>query len=272
MVPVTGLLIVKNEQEFIERALNSLLWCDEILVIDSHSTDGTPGICTDPVRPWAPKMRFIQKEWSGFSSQRNFGIDQARHDWIFFLDGDEQCSPELSQKIGETLNSPGLRPGIYKVRRQEFFLGKPIHHGIWNPSYHERLFHKSGVRFVGEVHEGISGGSPLGKIDAPIVHVEDLRIERFLVKLNHYTTIQAEADYRRGLRTGFTRILLSFPAMLYKNYIYYGAWKDGREGLIISILEGISRTVRHLKIWQIQTLTSNGNPHRRQSEDPPPSY
>jgi glycosyltransferase involved in cell wall biosynthesis len=257
MVPVTGLLIVKNEQEFIERALGSLLWCDEILVIDSFSTDATPRICTDPDRPWSSRIRFIQREWSGFSAQRNFGIEQARHEWIFFLDGDEQCSPELSSSITAILNGPGSMPGIYKVRRQEFFLGKPIRHGIWNPSYHERLFHKAGVRFIGEVHEGLSGGVFLGKIEAPIIHVEDLQIERFLVKLNHYTTLQAQADYRRGLRTGFTRILLSFPAMLYKNYIYYGAWKDGREGFIISILEGISRTVRHLKIWQIQTLARN---------------
>ena len=272
MVSVTGILIVKNEQEFIERALNSLLWCDEILVIDSFSTDDTPRICTDPSRPWASRIRFIQKEWSGFPAQRNFGIDQARHDWIFFLDGDEQCSDKLAITIREILKTPGLRPGIYKVRRQEFFLGKPIHHGIWNPSYHERLFHRAGIRFVGEVHEGIRGGTHAGKIDAPIIHVEDLRMERFLSKLNHYTTIQAEADYRRGLRTGFGRILLSFPAMLYKNYIYYGAWKDGREGFIISILEGISRTVRHLKIWQIQTLTSNGTLPRKPSEDPPPKY
>ncbi len=254
MVPVTGLLIVKNEQEFIERALLSLLWCDEILVVDSFSTDATPRICMDTTRPWASRMRFIQKEWMGFSAQRNYAVEQARHDWVFFLDGDEQCSPELAGKIQETLTDSGLHPGIFKIRRQEFFLGKPIRHGIWNPSYHERLFHRGGVKFIGEVHEGISGGTLLGKIDEPIIHVEDLKIERFLVKLNHYTTIQAEADYRRGLRTGFTRILLSFPAMLYKNYIYYGAWKDGREGLIISILEGISRTVRHLKIWQIQTL------------------
>jgi glycosyltransferase involved in cell wall biosynthesis len=255
MVPVTGLLIVKNEQEFIERALNSLLWCDEILVVDSYSTDETPRICMDANRPWASRIRFIQKEWMGFSAQRNFAVDQARHDWIFFLDGDEQCSVELAAKIRHTVTGSGQLRGVFKVRRQEFFIGKPIRHGIWNPSYHERLFHREGVRFIGEVHEGISGGTPLGQIEEPIIHVEDLKIERFLVKLNHYTTLQAEEDYRRGLRTGFARILLSFPAMLYKNYIYYGAWKDGREGLIISILEGISRTVRHLKIWQIQTLT-----------------
>jgi glycosyltransferase involved in cell wall biosynthesis len=254
MIPVTGLLIVKNEQAYIEAALESLLWCDEILVIDSFSTDDTPRICQDPSKPWAAKIRFMQKEWLGFSDQRNFAIAQSRNDWIFFLDGDERCSPALADKIRSILSDPDSKPSLYRVKRVEYFLGKPIRHGTWNPSYHERFFHRSGIRFVGEVHEGIKGGAERGRIEEPILHVEDLRIERFLGKLNHYTTIQAENDYRGGLRTNLFRILLAFPAMLYKNYIYYGAWRDGREGFIISILEGISRTVRHLKIWQLERI------------------
>jgi len=251
MRTVSGLLIVKNEAHYIERALLSLLWCDEIVVVDAFSQDQTPLICQDPARPWAKKIRFLQKEWQGFSTQRNFAIDQARSSWVFFLDGDEACSPELATRIRTLLESPDLQPAQYRVRRQEFFLKKPIHHGIWNPSFHVRFFFKERLRFVGAVHEGVDSPYSTQTIDEPIIHVEDLRIERILNKLNHYTTIQAETDYARGLRTHPLRILLSFPAMFYKNYVYYGAWKDGIEGFIISVLEGISRTIRHLKIWQI---------------------
>ncbi|MBU6154578.1 MAG: hypothetical protein KGP28_09785, partial [Bdellovibrionales bacterium] len=106
----------------------------------------------------------------------------------------------------------------------------------------------------GEVHEGVESPYDTRALDEPIIHVEDLRIERILQKLNHYTTIQAENDFARGLRTHPLRILLSFPAMFYKNYIYYGAWKDGIEGFVISVLEGVSRTIRHLKIWQIERM------------------
>ncbi|NDG84485.1 MAG: glycosyltransferase family 2 protein [Proteobacteria bacterium] len=257
MRSVSALLIVKNEALYIERALQSLLWCDEILVVDAFSTDSTPAICTDPSKPWAGKIRFMQKEWLGFSAQRNFAIEHARHPWVLFLDGDEACSPELVSKLCTLLESPGLTPGQYKIRRQEFFLKKPIHHGIWNPSYHIRFFYRDHLRFTGEVHEGVACADEIRTIDEPIIHVEDLRIERILGKLNHYTTLQAEADYARGLRTSRLRILLSFPAMFYKNYVYYGAWKDGVEGFMISVLEGISRTIRHLKIWQITRVRSN---------------
>jgi glycosyltransferase involved in cell wall biosynthesis len=257
MQTVSGLLIVKNEAKFIERALTSLLWCDEIVVVDAFSQDETPLLCQDRTKPWAGKIRFLQKEWLGFSAQRNFAIDQSRSSWIFFLDGDESCSPELAVRIRGLLDSPELQPSQYKVRRQEFFLKKPIHHGIWNPSYHIRFFPKERLRFVGEVHEGVESPYPTRSLEEPIIHVEDLRIERILQKLNHYTTLQAENDFSNGLRTHPLRILLSFPAMFYKNYVYYGAWRDGMEGFIISVLEGVSRTVRHLKIWQIERVKKN---------------
>jgi len=254
MRSVSALLIVKNEAIFIERALLSLLWCDEIVVVDAFSQDDTPLICQDKSKPWAQKIRFLQREWAGFSEQRNFAISQARNPWVFFLDGDEACSTELATRLRNLLNSPESRPSQFKVRRQEFFLKKPIHHGIWNPSYHIRFFHKENLRFVGDVHEGIESPYETLTVDEPIIHVEDLRIERILQKLNHYTTLQAENDVGRGLKTHPLRILLSFPAMFYKNYVYYGAWKDGIEGFMISVLEGISRTIRHLKIWQITRL------------------
>ena len=254
---ITGLLIVKNEAYFIERALSSLTWCDEIVVVDAFSTDETPAICLDKTKPWASKIKFFQQTWLGFSSQRNFALEKSTHPWIFFLDGDEACSPELIAKMKSILSSQTLSPAQYKIRRQEFFLNKPIHYGIWNPSYHVRFFHKKEFQFYGDVHEGVLSSLPVKTIDEPIIHVEDLRIERFLTKLNHYTTLQAQADYQRGVRTNLFRILFSFPAMFYKNYVYYRAYKDGHEGVIISVLEGISRTVRHLKIWQLSRTSKN---------------
>ncbi|MBU6154854.1 MAG: glycosyltransferase family 2 protein, partial [Bdellovibrionales bacterium] len=155
MQTVSALLIVKNEAQYIERALGSLLWCDEIVVVDAFSQDGTPLLCQDRSKPWADKIRFFQKEWMGFSAQRNYAIDHARCSWIFFLDGDEACSQELATRIRSLLESPDLTPAQFKVRRQEYFLKKPIHHGIWNPSYHIRFFPKERLRFVGEVHEGV---------------------------------------------------------------------------------------------------------------------
>ena len=94
MTPVSALLIVKNEEAFIENTLNSLTWCDEIVVIDAQSTDRTQEICVNPQAPWAKKMQFITQPWLGFSAQRNIAMKHAKHEWVFFLDGDETGSPE----------------------------------------------------------------------------------------------------------------------------------------------------------------------------------
>jgi glycosyltransferase involved in cell wall biosynthesis len=254
MTPISALLIVKNEELFIERALESVCWCDEIVVVDSFSTDRTPEIVNRPNAAWSKKVKWIQQPWLGYSGQRNFALAQAQHDWVFFLDGDECCSSELKIEIQNILSQPNPTPKIFKVRRQEYFLGRPIHHGIWNPSMPTRLFPKSGIRFQGEVHEGVLSPYPNESINAPILHVEDLRMERFLQKLNSYTTLQAQADFDSGMRTHFGKILLAFPAMLYKKFIYYKGWRDGSYGFVISVLEGLSRTVRHLKVWQLQEL------------------
>ena len=251
---ISAVLIIKNEEEYISRALQSLSWCDEIIVVDSYSSDQTIKICNDPKAPWSSKIKTIQQEWLGFSEQRNFAIEKASSKWIFFLDGDEACTPELANRIQKLLSDHHQdQPSIqYRVHRQEFFLGKPIHYGIWNPSYHVRLFKKGDVKFAGTVHEGSVSKSEIRKINESIEHVKDLRIERFLTKLNHYTSLQAQNDHDSGVKTNFIKISLAFPAMFYKNYIYYQSYKDGKEGFIISVLEGISRTVRHLKIWQLQ--------------------
>lgn len=254
---ISAVLIVRNESAFIARALNSLLWCDEIVVVDSLSTDDTPQLCQDPKAPWASKIRFYQQEWLGFSGQRNLANSKAKFDWIFTIDGDEACSEELKNRILNIISEKNSHQKMiqYKIRNQEYFLGRPIHYGIWNPSYHVRLYPNGTLNFTGSVHEGIdSKCTETHVIDEPIHHVENLQIERFMNKLNLYTTLQAKADYESGRRTNFALILLAFPAMFYKNYVYYRSYRDGKEGFIISVMEGISRTVRHLKIWQHQRL------------------
>jgi glycosyltransferase involved in cell wall biosynthesis len=255
MQKISALMIVKNEGEYLERALNSLAWCDEIVVVDSGSTDRTAAICRQPQSAWSSKIKFLEQPWLGFSEQRNFTLKQASYDWVFFLDGDEACSPALAKEMQTLLAAPsGPTPHLYRIRRQEYFLKKPIHHSIWNPSYPTRFFNRHRVRFVNEVHENVESQDTVAWIHSPIFHVEDLRIERFLNKLNSYTTLQAKIDVERGMTTGVFKILFAFPAMFIKNYFYYRGYRDGYEGFIISVLEGISRTVRHLKIWQLRKI------------------
>jgi (heptosyl)LPS beta-1,4-glucosyltransferase len=246
---VSATIITRNEERHIERCLNSLLWADEILVVDAESTDRTPEICQDPNRPWAKKIRFLQRRWTGFKDQRTYAMNEAKNDWLLVVDADEACSPELAAKIQSLLQTdPPVK--AYKVRRIESFLGKQIHYGIWNPSYQDRFFHRAGVKYVNDIHEYPIFPQPPQLLHEPLLHSPDFTPERFLDKMNRYTTIEARDRVARGQKTYWFRILGAFPAMFLKNYFYYGAYRDGYEGFIISLLEGISRVVRHIKIWQ----------------------
>ncbi|MCM2277708.1 MAG: glycosyltransferase family 2 protein [Oligoflexia bacterium] len=251
-LPVTAAIITKNEERHIGRCLQSLLWADEILVIDAESEDRTAEICRDAAAPWAGKLRFLTRAWTGFRDQRNHALEQSRNDWLLVIDADEKCSDELAARLQSLLAAPEGPPcRAYKVRRTEYFLGKPIHHGIWNPSYQDRFFHRSGVRYVNEIHEyPVFQVSPQ-LIHEPLIHSPDFHPEHFLYKMNKYTTIEARDRIRQGQRTNPFRMLFAFPAMFLKNYFYYGACKDGMHGFVISILEGVSRAVRHVKMWQL---------------------
>lgn len=250
-LPVTAAIITRNEEGQIARCLRSLAWASEILVVDAESTDRTAEICQDPSAQWAGQVRFLRRAWTGFRDQRMFAMNESRNDWLLVVDADEECSPELAARIRELMSAPGGPPHrAYKVRRVEYFLGKPIHHGIWNPSYQDRFFHRAGVKYVNDIHEYPVFPQPARLIHEPLHHWPEFAPERFLEKMNKYTTIEARDRVARGQRTNAFRLLFAFPAMFLKNYFYYGAYKDGAHGLVISLLEGVSRVVRHVKIWQ----------------------
>ncbi|MDR3606061.1 MAG: glycosyltransferase family 2 protein [Oligoflexia bacterium] len=260
-LPVTAAIITRDEEKHIARCLNSLTWADEILVVDAESKDRTRSICEDPHAPWAGRIRFLARPWSGFRDQRSFAMKEARNDWILVVDADEECTPELAAKIQALLSQVGgPSRRAYKIRRIEYFLGKAIHHGIWNPSYQDRFFRRDGVEYVNDIHEYPVFPEMPDEIHEPLLHSPDFAPERFLEKMNKYTTIEARDRVAAGQRTNVFRILGAFPAMFLKNYFYYGAYKDGMHGLVISVLEGISRAVRHVKIWQFSQNSGQDQP------------
>ena len=259
---VSAVIISKNEETHITRCLESLAWADEILVVDAQSTDRTVTICEKSGSTWQSKVRVIVRPWSGFRDQRNFSIREAKNDWVLVVDADEECSPELAARIREIL-SQGAPCKYWKVRRVEYFLGKPIEYGIWNPSYQDRFFHRTDVEYTNEIHEYPVFPSPPQSIHEPLHHAPDFAPDKFLEKMNKYTTIEARDRVKRGQRSNALRVLSAGPAMFFKNYFYYGAYRDGVHGLVISVLEGISRAVRHVKIWQfgrIKDSLTQGDP------------
>jgi hypothetical protein len=128
---------------------------------------------------------------------------------------------------------------------------------MWNPSYQDRFFNKAGVRYINEIHEYPAFKNPPGEIHESLLHLADMTVERYMEKLNRYTTIEAKDRYDQGQRTTAFKLVGAFPAHAFKSYFYYGAYKDGMHGLVISLLEGVSRVVRQIKIWQLMVRSKN---------------
>lgn len=255
-LPFSVLIITRNEERCIARCLESVAFASEIIVVDAQSSDATPRICQAEGKPWSGKLRFVTRPWTGFKDQRNHALSLASHQWVLVVDADEAVSPELRKWISEFLLSPAAeKPDYFKIRRQEYFLGHPIRYGIWNPSYQDRFFHRQGIQYVNDIHEYPPYPVPREeqkRIDAHLEHDPDFGPERFFHKMNLYTGIEARDRIQQGRRTNALRLVAAFPAMFLKNYFYYKAYRDGMPGLVISVMEGISRAVRHVKMWQIQ--------------------
>lgn len=249
--PVSAVLIVLNEAIALSRCLTSLSWCDEIVIVDGKSTDETKSVALNPMAPWAGKLKWFERDFDGFKNQRNFALDQTTHDWVFCVDADEECTAELRTRLESLLSEESPHP-YWKVRRQEYFLGKAINYGVWNPSFQDRFFKKQGIRFVNEIHEYAKFPREPGRIHEALLHDQSFHPEKFLAKMNKYTTIEARNKVAAGQRTNWFHIVLAGPAMFLKNYFYYKSYRDGMHGVAISVLEGISRSVRHVKMWQFQ--------------------
>jgi len=245
MGTISACVISRNEERSIERCLKSLSFADEIIVIDACSTDNTPEIA----KRLATKV--LTKAWSGFAPQRNACLDAATGDWVFFLDADEEASEGLAKILRKIASEQATaHPNCYSIKRIEYFLGKELHYGPGNPSFQWRFFKRAGVRFEGGVHEFPRFEGAVGLItDSAIHHWPSLNIDRFLNKLNHYTTLEAIDRFGQGQRTTLLHAFGTFFSTFLKNGIRYRGFWNGKEGVVLTVLESISRVVRHLKLW-----------------------
>ncbi|MBI3543046.1 MAG: glycosyltransferase family 2 protein [Deltaproteobacteria bacterium] len=238
-------MIARNEERAIERCLRSLAFADERVVVDAGSTDRTVELAR------ACGAKVVSHDWAGFARQRNVGLENCSGEWVFFLDADEEASPQLAARLRAIAgDAPEKHPACYSIRRDEFFLGRELRFGPGNPSHQWRFFKRAGVRFEGEVHEFPRFEGPVGLVDdAAISHWPDLGIDKFLTKLNHYTTLEALDRFAQGQRTTLFHAAGTFFTTFLKNGIRYRGLWNGKEGFVLTVLESFSRVVRHLKLW-----------------------
>jgi glycosyltransferase involved in cell wall biosynthesis len=244
--PLTVTIITLNEAAHIGAAIDSASFADEILVVDSGSSDGT----TDIAR--GRGVRVVAREWTGYVDQKNFAAAQASHDWIFSLDADERVPPALADEIRGILAADPPYHG-YRVPRVAFHLGRWIRTTDFYPDYQTRLYDRRFARWRGRyVHESVTVDGPPGRLKNDLHHYSFRDLRDQIARINQYSTLSARQMYESGRRTGPVGILVHPPAAFLRNYVLRRGFLDGTAGLTISLMNAWSVGLKFMKLWELQ--------------------
>ena len=248
---ITATIITFNEAENIRAACESVAWAEEILVVDSESTDSTRAIAAEC------GARVIVNSWPGFSAQKQFAVDSASNVWIFSLDADERVSPELQATISalQSTDESNLADG-YRVARRAFYLGRWIRGGGWYPDYQLRLFNRRRGRW-GErvIHESVvmDHGARVETLDGDLLHysMRDTNHHRQMIE-ERYAPLGARQMLKDGKRTSSWRIALAGPAAFLRSFLLKGGFRDGRAGLTIANFAWRHASLKHNILYDLQ--------------------
>lgn len=236
------IIITLNEADNIRACLQSVAWADEIVVVDSGSSDGTLEIC----REFTDKI-FVNSDWRGFGFQKNHALQQASGEWILSLDADERVSPALQQAIQTTLSAP--KANGYALPRQAYFLGKAMRHGGWWPDFVVRLFRRTAGEFSDVlVHETVQVQGAVEKLREPLVHYSYVSLEQLLDKINKYSSAGAAQAQARNKRGGLGQALARGCWTFFRAYCLRAGFLDGSAGLIAAIGKSQETYYRYLKL------------------------
>jgi glycosyltransferase involved in cell wall biosynthesis len=224
-MPLSVAIITLNAGAQLEACLASIAFADEIVVVDSGSTDGTVGLAKKH------GARVVQKEWLGFGAQKQFAVESASHDWVLCIDADERVSAEMREQILAELKSP--RGFVYATPRRNRFLGRWLAHGEGYPDWSVRLFHRAHAHWSRDpVHEKVVGDRTALKLPGDLLHDSAETLEKYLDKQNRYTSLQAEALHAAGRRAHLLQLVFSPLLRFIKFYILRLGFLDGAPGLV----------------------------------------
>ena len=242
---LSAVLITRNAAALLEPCLESVAFADEIVVVDSGSTDATAEIAQ------RRGARIVQKEWLGFGRQKQFAVEQARHDWVLCLDADERVSPELAASIRAALAAP-VAP-VYRMPRRNRFLGRWLAHGEGYPDWSPRLFNRMNARWSDDlVHEKVLFAVTPGTLQGDLLHDSYDDLSAYLERQNRYTTLAARQAYERGRSAGVAHLLLSPVVRFIKFYLLRLGFLDGLSGLLYISIGCINSYVKYAKLIELR--------------------
>jgi glycosyltransferase involved in cell wall biosynthesis len=253
-VKVSVTVITRNESANIAAALESVAWADEIIVVDSGSTDDTVAIA----QPRATRVEV--RDWPGYSAQKNYAAELAANDWILSIDADERVTPELGAEIRSVLEQePGARG--YRVPRVTWYLGRWIRSTDWYPDYQLRLYDRRAGRWNGRrVHESIELQGTPGRLSHDLQHYAYRDVSHHLQTMDRYTTLAAEQWHAEGRRTNVIEVIVHPKLAFLRNYILRGGIRDGAAGLLVSALNSYYVFLKLVKLWELRQASAASRP------------
>jgi glycosyltransferase involved in cell wall biosynthesis len=243
--PLSAVLITRNAANVLDTCLESLAFVDDIVVVDSASSDGTIEIAA------RRGARVVQKEWLGFGRQKQFAVEQAAHDWVLCLDADERVSPELAASIAAAVIAP-VSP-VYRMARRNRFLGRWLSHGEGYPDWSPRLFNRMNARWSDDlVHEKVLYSVTPGTLKGDLLHDSADDLAAYLDRQNRYTTLAARQAFELGRSVGLLHLLLSPVVRLFKFYVFRLGFLDGLPGLLHISIGCMNSYVKYAKLIELR--------------------
>lgn len=241
---LSAVIITRDAATPLPECLQSVRFADEILIVDSGSTDTTRDIAR------RHNARVVHQDWLGYGKQKQFAVEQAANDWVLCLDADERVSAPLAHRIQEALRAPEFF--AYDMPRCNRFMGRWLRHGEGYPDPNLRLFDRRRARWSDDpIHEHVVTIEPVGRLNGDLLHETETTLADYLDKQNRYTTLQAEKLHAQGRRVSAARLVLSPLARFIKFYFLRLGFLDGAPGLVHIAIGCFNSFMKYAKLMQL---------------------
>jgi glycosyltransferase involved in cell wall biosynthesis len=240
---LSAVVITRDNEATIRRCVGSLAFADEIIVLDSGSTDATLEICSA-----LGAHVHESADWPGYGPQKNRALDLATRDWVISIDSDEWLTPASAAEIARAIASNDAKAG-YAIPRRSSFCGRVMRHSGWWPDYVVRLFRRDAGRFTDDrTHERVVVQGALGRLAEPIMHEAITDLDQMLLKMNAYSSASAQARAVQGRRATLATAVLHGAWTFFRTYVLRLGFLDGREGFMLAVANAEGSYYRYVKL------------------------
>jgi glycosyltransferase involved in cell wall biosynthesis len=246
-------IITQNEEANLPRALASLKGiADEIVVVDSGSTDRTAAIAGEHGATW------FDHPWTNYADQKNYAAECASNDWVFSMDADEELSSRLQTSL---LAWKKYAPeySVYEVSRKTFYLGAWIEHSGWYPDFQRRLYRRDEAEFSGTVHESLRHAGKIGRLSGDLLHYTVRSFEEHEANVERYTTLAAQQMFAEGKRNWRGAMWCATPWSWFQNFVLRGGFMDGYRGALIAKMAARSVRLKYAKLGKLVQANRNSD-------------